>query len=176
MTNTLLSPSPQRCTPPTPRSHRRRQRVVNGNCQRRLRPPKPRSPSAALPFRSHARRPKPPSRYLLSPPSPSKSKHQRNRRRQIPIVGQVLTAFARFVYRRLSDAGPLPGSITHASPASETLPDPCRRVTAPRTAGIGRTGAMGEAVSRGGPFTRQRLTNSGPGRAESCSRAARPRP
>jgi len=40
---------------------------------------------------------------------------------QIPINPQPLTVSRGFVHRRLSDAGPLTGSITHTWPASEPL-------------------------------------------------------
>ena len=40
---------------------------------------------------------------------------------QIPIDRQPLTLFRGFVHRRLSDAGPLTGSVAHIWPASETL-------------------------------------------------------
>jgi hypothetical protein len=46
---------PHHCTARTPTSHRRRQRAVNGNRQRRLPPPKRRSLSATSPFRLHLR-------------------------------------------------------------------------------------------------------------------------
>jgi hypothetical protein len=49
--------------------------------------------------------------------------------------------------------------------------DPCRWVTAPRTAGIGHTGAIGQAASRGGPFTRQRLREPTPRTGLGAARA-----
>ena len=81
VTNTLLLPS--LVTAPLPRRHLtgRAKRAVNGNCQRRLPPPKPRSFSATSPFRLHPRCSKPRSRHSLSRRSRSKVKNQIKHRR-----------------------------------------------------------------------------------------------